>query len=268
MRFRPLALRLPTATAALVVVALVSPAAGAAPLRATDAAANPPPAAVVRLDNNGKVGRFDVALIAGSARCRAGAIVQELVVSVMEGARSGSTSAIPAGLVCDGAFHRFEVSVGASDFGPFTPGFVDADARLTVLDPDSMDPLPQGHASKQVWLRPAVKLAVLSSGRLLRDGTVRLTVVARCETPWFAAGISLSISQSPPGLIGGETFLPDVPACDGVDHTFRVRVAASVDPFRPGKSQVLGFLTVLDPDSGDPVDQAQVNKVVRLNGPQ
>jgi hypothetical protein len=96
---------------------------------------------------------------------------------------------------------------------------------------------------------------------------VRLRVTAKCQTPWYADGISLSLSQDPPGFIGGEAFVPDVPVCDGQDHVFSVRVRPDADPFRLGPAHVLASLTVLDPVSGDPVDQAQVNRSVRLVRP-
>lgn len=246
--------------AVLAAAALLLAAPLAVPVPATAATT---PAAVVHLDNNGKIGRFDVALISGSTQCRAGAIVQELVVEVTQGTRSGLT-ATAAGIVCDGAPHPFEVSVTASDFGPFVRGFATVDARLTVLKPGSLDPFPQGHANKQVWLRPPVTMTVASHGRLLADGAVRLRVTAKCQTPWYADGISLSLSQDPPGLIGGEVFVPDVPVCDGESHTFALGITPSADPFRAGPAHVLAFLTVLDPASGDPVDQAQVNRTVRL----
>lgn len=249
-----------------VLTAAAMTLAGTLVVPATATAAATAPAAVVRLDNNGKVGRFEVALISGTVQCRAGAIVQELVVTVTQGTRTGTT-ATTNGIVCNGATHAIEVSVGASDFGPFAPGFASVDARLTVLKPGSMDPLPQGHANKQVWLRPPVRMVAASHARLAADGSLRLRVTARCETPWYADGISLSVSQDPPGFIGGEAFLPDVPVCDGQDHVFTVRFAPTQDPFRVGRAHVLAFLTVLDPASGDPVDQAQVNRTVRVLRP-
>ena len=52
---------------------------------AATATAAPLPAAQVTLDGTGVIGRFDSAVISGSLRCRAGAVQQELVITVHAG---------------------------------------------------------------------------------------------------------------------------------------------------------------------------------------
>ena len=67
----------------------------------------------------------------------------------------------------------------AHDGSPFAPGLADVDARFTVLDPESFDPLPQGVDSRRVWLDAPAQVLVSWRGALDEAGNASVAVVAR-----------------------------------------------------------------------------------------
>ena len=123
------------------------------------------PAAQVHIARKGSIGVGSSAVVHLWQRCTNGVVVAETVVEVNQPGANG-VSAGDFGMVCDGRWHLVEVSVSSTTGSPFAPGLADVDARFTVLDPESFDPLPQGVDSRRVWLavRPGPDLLARCAG--------------------------------------------------------------------------------------------------------
>jgi len=255
------------ARAAMVGVLVVSGAIGVA----ASASAAPPPAASVSLDGTGVIGRFDSAVISGSLRCRAGSVDQQLVLTMYQGSDEGG--AVLSDFTCDGQWHRFSTSALTNPLGgPFAPGDTWVEAVLTVNEPVTHNPLPQGHDANHVWLRPNVKVTAVWPMVLGSDGRVTVTVDAICRGPWAAESIYVRLNQGLNGLDAyGETYVgsPPVP-CDGRLHRLQVVVAPLGDPptvFRIRSTTVGLSMGIWDEAwTGDPINnyswEGQV-KIVR-----
>ncbi len=100
------------------------------------------PAAQVHIARTGSIGVGGSAVVHLWQRCTNGVVVAETVVEVNQPGANG-VSAGGFGMVCDGRWHRLNVTVSSTTGSPFASGFADVDARFTVLDPESFDPLPQ-----------------------------------------------------------------------------------------------------------------------------
>jgi len=236
---------------------------------AATATALPTPAAQVTLDGTGVIGRFDSAVISGSLQCRAGSVQQELVVTVTQGADSGTS--VLNNFTCDGTWHRFTTESLTDPLGgPFEPGNTWVDARLTVYEPVNYDPLPQGHDANAVWLRPNVKVTAVWPMVLGSDGNVTVTVDAVCRGPWAADSIGVNLYQGLNGLDAyGETYVgyPPVP-CDGKLHRLKVVVEPLGDTVFRIRPTILALsMSIWDEAwTGDPINgytwQGQV-RIVR-----
>jgi hypothetical protein len=215
------------------------------------------PAATVVIASPGKVGRFDTAVINLSQSCRAGAVVAELVVEVKQGTLTG-TKAGPLGARCDGLTHKLQVEVFSSTGDKFLPGPVQVSALFTVLDPDSMDPLPQGRDSATVTLLPAVEVAIGQEGAVGRFESVSIPVLYRCQRPWIVSGLDVNVTQ---GGVSGTAFRETGLVCNARWHHVSVGVSTgSGGSFGRGFADVNVSITVQDPESFDPVDQARTSK--------
>jgi hypothetical protein len=218
----------------------------------------------VNIGPTATVGRFDTAVLNIWTACRDQALVAELTVEVTQDTVSGSRSG-DFGITCDGGFHRVQVELFSDTGDPFNAGPVHVTALLTVLDPDSMDPLPQGRDSADVTLLAAVDVKIGGPVHLNKDGSVGVPVKTRCQRPWVDAGLDVDVSQNA-GTNGGGTFVGDgALVCDARWHKRIVRVIPT-SPFAVGSVHIDVFLTVYDPDSFDPVDQARASadrRVVR-----
>jgi hypothetical protein len=140
----------------------------------------------VEVGSVAKVGRFGSAIVTVWATCR-DAVVADLVIDVVQGSRSGTLTGTQ-GLICDGQWHRLrpEVSprlVDPAVDGPFEPGPARVDARLSLLDLDTLDPLPQAFDSApraHSWW--AVSTFWRISRCTTRSASIRWTKPARPST--------------------------------------------------------------------------------------
>jgi hypothetical protein len=214
----------------------------------------------VEVGSFAKVGRFGTAIVTVRATCR-DAVVADLVIDVEQGTRSGTLTGTQ-GLTCDGRWHRLRPEVSArlvdpAVDGPFEPGPARVDARLSLLDPETFDPLPQAFDSEIVTLLAPVEVRIGWQVKLNAGGSASVPVKARCQRPWVEPGLSVEVSQSD-GTTGGSASGDFGLVCDAQWHAFRVRVIPS-SPFAVGTVHVLAYLTVYDPLSFDPVDQANAS---------
>lgn len=245
-----------TALFASSLVLVAAPATNAAPHRHL-------PAAQVNIARNAAMGVNGSATVNVWQRCMSGAVAAELTVEVAQSDASGSRSGV-FGIVCDGRWHRTGVEIASTSGSPFTPGLADADARFTVLDPESFDPLPQGVDSERVWLAAPAQVRVSWRGELDGAGQATLVVWARCLAPWAVSDLSVELSQGPDSGLGntGDFGL----ACDGGWFRRDVKVIPSPGWFEPGRSLASASFTVLDLSTGDPVYTARSTKNVWLVG--
>jgi hypothetical protein len=86
--------------------------------------------------------------------------------------------------------------------------------------------------------------------RLRLDGTVPLSVFARCQPGQQAFELDVSVRQ---GAASGSTTLlgPGLTPCDGTSHRIRVLVSPDAGTFAAGPIDVEAFLGVFDPVEGD-----------------
>jgi hypothetical protein len=153
----------------------------------------------VEVGSVAKVGRFGTAIVTVRATCR-DAVVADLVIDVEQGTRSGTLTGTQ-GLTCDGRWHRLRPEVSArlvdpAVDGPFEPGPARVDARLSLLDPETFDPLPQAFDSEIVTLLAPVEVRIGWQVKLNAGGSASVPVKARCQRPWVEPGLSVEVSQS------------------------------------------------------------------------
>ena len=221
------------------------------------------PAAQVHIARHGSIGVGSSAVVHLWQRCTNGVVVAETVVEVNQPGANG-VGAGDLGMVCDGRWHRLDVTVSSTTGSPFVPGLADVDARFTVLDPESFDPLPQGLDSRRVWLAAPAQVLVSWRGALDEAGDASVAVVARCQPPWTVALLSLELTQGDDAGQGhsNDFGLP----CDGRWFHRVLKVVPSPGSFEPGKSEANASLSVLDPNTGDPVYTARFERNVWLAG--
>jgi hypothetical protein len=155
----------------------------------------------VHIARRGSIGVESSAVVHIWQRCKDGVVVAETVVEVNQPGAGGGVSAGDFGMVCDGRWHRIDVTVSSTSGSPFVPGLADVDARFTVLDPESFDPLPQGVDSRRVWLQAPAQVFVFWRGALDEAGNASVAVVARCQPPWTVALLSLELTQGGDALL-------------------------------------------------------------------
>jgi hypothetical protein len=237
------------------LVLVATPIANATPHRAL-------PAAQVHIARKSSIGVNSSAVVHIWQRCTNGVVVAETVVEVTQPG-AGGVSAGDFGMMCDGHWHRVDVTV-SSTTAPFAPGLADVDARFTVLDPDSFDPLPQGVDSRQVWVAAPAQVRVFGRGVLDEAGNASVAVWARCQAPWTVALLSVELTQ---GDDAGQGHSNDFGlACDGRWFRRVLKVVPSPGSFEPGASEANASLSILDPNTGDPVYTARFERNVWLVG--
>lgn len=236
------------AVGALVLAGLGGPA--SAVTTARDIA---PPQLKVR-DVGGPI-RYGPAPLTLSIRCFGGATLKELTVKVTQGPiRAEDYSGRTDDIVCDGVRRDIGVDSYVVEGEKFHVGPVMVTASLTVLDPQTMKPLPAVVATQSVYLRPYV-IAKIATGpvRLTADGSAVFSASVKCLAPYVLDYFDVSAWQNG-GRIGGYgPGDPQVPPCDGTFHerTFTVHPNK---PFVPGVIHVTANAYLLDPDTHAMVD--------------
>ena len=103
----------------------------------------------------------------------------------------------------------------------------------------------------------------LLGGRVTSDGSVALRILVRCQEPWIVQELVVEVSQ---GSLVGSTAGDFGIVCDGRRHLETITVAPSLGTFVGGTAHADAFFTVLDPESFDPVDQAQDSETIMVSG--
>lgn len=207
----------------------------------------------VKVKDVGDVWQYGEAIVAVSTRCFDGAIVQELTVDVDQGGLSSNGDGTE-GVVCDGVQRVVPVVVDTTSGDDFLSGSATMTARLTVLDPETGDPLPQGVSTGKVYLRPPAVVAVANGPvRLNANGNAVVRASIKCQPGWLVPGLGVTVSQNGGRIVGGSD-VKGVP-CDGSFHEYAFTVIPR-KPFVAGGVKVSASARVFDPDTYDPVDTA------------
>jgi hypothetical protein len=237
--------------ALLTSVALAAPA--AATVR-TAAGRGWSRAAEVRLGRDVRLGQFSQAVVAVQTRCRPGFAVQELRIDLVQlggdrGSRTGDF-----GIVCDGAWHQLSVFVNTPDGGPFRPGWTKVFARLTVVEVTTGAQARPARDAISDFVHGQAEVKVSRDVRLGQEDAALVTVFVRCERPWIAQPMVVSVAQDE-GFTNGSA-VHDGIVCDDRWHRIDLRVYPSDERFHRGLTTVDASLDVLDPIDFDPVEQA------------
>ena len=246
----------------IVVVALATPALANAGRSGPDRHRSR--SAEVKIAREVRLGQFSEAVVTLWTRCKAPFVVQELVVDLTQvGGDSGSRSG-DFGIVCDGAWHRLTLSVNTADGGPFGRGLTTVTARLTVVDPVTGDPAPQGWDSITDFVHAQVEVNVSRDVRLGQGDAMLVKVYVRCERPWVPQPLTVEVSQDD-GFTFGSTSGAFGIVCDDRWHAVEMQVFPSGERFHRGMTRVDASLEVLDPIDFDPVEQGTDSVTVWVN---
>jgi len=158
--------------------------------------------------------------------------VLEAVVAVSQPQASGQAS-FP--LTCIGSLRMFTVAVPSTG-GTFDLGDAVATASVTIKRGKTQSV----QDSQVVDVQPTVLVDLADTARLESGGgAVVIDVTVAC--PAGATGQDSYVNVSQGQTTGNGAYLP---ACDGQQHTFSVRVQASQGVFQAGSAQSLTFAFV------------------------
>lgn len=208
----------------------------------------------LRIKDVGDPLNYGQAILTLSVRCFGGALVEKLPVTITQGQMTGAGDVAPDNIVCDGVRRDVLVAPNNDDGEPFSVGPAVVTARLTVLDPQTMKPLPEVISTQSVYLR-AYAVVKIATGpvRLNANGNAVLRASIKCLAPYEVSSFFVTASQNGGRIFGYGNGSVINPPCDGAFHelTFTVRPNK---PFTAGGIQVSALGYVFDPDTGDPVD--------------
>lgn len=239
------------AVGALVLAGVGSPVSAAAAARDIT-----PPLMWIR--HVGDPQQYGSASVTLSIRCFGGALAKPLTVKITQGQVTGEQSEDRDDIICDGVrrdVHAFPYSDDGADFvgGPAT-----VTARLTVVDPQTMKPLPEVVATQSVYLRPFVTVRIAKGPvRLNANGSAVIRASIKCLNLYQVTGFYVSASQNGGRVSGRGNGDAENPPCDGTfrEHKF---IVTPNQPFVPGTIVVTVVGGVSDADTYDPVDGATV----------
>lgn len=208
----------------------------------------------VEIKDTGKVWAFASAQVQVAVRCFGGAVVQGLVVDVVQGDASAHADG-DFGIVCDGVRRLIPV-VAQTDGAEFDGGRARVTARLTVLEPGTTHPLPPGVDNASVYLRPVAAVRVANGPvRLNANGNAVVRALMKCQQPWVSQSFGVDVTQNRGRIIG--TAYVNEPPCDGTFHEYTFTIRPN-QPFTPGGVKVSASVSVLDPWAFDPLGAAGV----------
>jgi hypothetical protein len=242
------------ATAALAAIVGIGLFAVLAPDRA-DASG---PVAQVHVHAQAYEGPRGTILASLRGRCAPGYEVADLVLDFSQGAVT-TPSVLGQPFRCDGRWHEQRVT----SLEAFEPGHATLTARLSVVRVSTGDPGPQAVDTQDLYVRPAAKVVLPRTVHLEPDGAITAVVRARCDTPWVLQDFLVEATQGDGvGAPFGST-LADL-VCDGKVRPVTVRIAPVAAPFHRGHLRLDGVISLLDPDSFDPVTSAGATRTVRV----
>ncbi len=190
------------------------------------------------------------------ARCAPGLAFVALTLDWRQGdLTTPSTHGGP--VTCDGRWHRQTVT----SFEAFEGGPAHVRARLDVVDPATGRAGTPGIHVTRIYVRPATVIRLPGTATLLPGGGLRISTLARCDTPWLLQSYELDAQQGEfPDLAAGGGNVEDRPPCDGVYHRVTF-VLGSVQPvgFHRGWAQVSAQIVLLDRVDFDPIASAHAS---------
>jgi hypothetical protein len=219
----------------------------------------------VRVSRDVRLGQFSEAVVSVWTFCRSPLVVQELVVEVTQAGAAGS-SAGDFGIVCDGRWHLVRVSVTTPGGGPFSPGPTKVRALLTVVDPETGDPVDRAHDAIFTFVRAQAEVHIGRNVRLGQGNAILVPIFARCDEPWVVSDLVVEVTQAAgtrAGTAAGDFGI----VCDERWHRVEVQVFSSVDRFLPELTAVTASFSVLDPIDFDPVETAVDSITVFVRAP-
>ena len=248
--------RLVRALAAALSVALL------AALPGPTASADPAPDAEIRIQGQAAEGPRGTIMGEVRVRCAPGLVATGFVMQISQGdvATPPSQEALPS---CTGALEPQSFS----SLEAFDPGPAVVVATLELADAVTGEPRGTVTQTKQIYVRPAAKIVLPRTAKLLPGRIVKLVVRARCDEPWVPGDFLVSATQGEPvGAAQDSEFLSI--ECDGQVRSYVVRLRSERSPdrgvFRLGWIRVDAELTVFDPEHFDPVAQARRTKAIRV----
>jgi hypothetical protein len=159
--------------------------------------------------------------------------VVEATVTVSQPSGSGQAS-FP--LSCIKSMRSFSIAVPAT-----TGSFQLGEALVTATVVIERGKTARADDSEVLPVDPTVLVELAGSGQRVDDGrAVVLDVTVACPVGTTGRQSSLVVSQSPV-IIGSGTYTP---VCDGLRHTFTVRVETNSNPYQPGIAQALTFAQI------------------------
>ncbi len=248
----------------VAVIALAAPALGTP--AGSDTSRHPRRSAEVKISRDVRLGQFSEMRVRLWARCRSPLIVQELLIDVSQAGLSGSFTG-DFGIICDGTWQQVRTSVSTPGGGPFEPGLTTVTATLTVIDPVTGDPAPQGQDSITVFVHSQAEVKISRNVRLGQGGAMLVSVWVRCEIPWVRAELSSGSHRMKGSIVGRAPFDFGI-VCDDRWHRIDVQVFSSGElVLGGGLTRVDASLDVQDPIDFDPVDQATDSVTVWVRAP-
>lgn len=239
------------AAAALVLAGLGSPASAATAERDIRA----PQLTIKHVGDPEQYGGASLTL---SIRCFGGALAKELDVKITQGQVSGGRSEERDDIVCDGVRRDVADYPYSDDGQDFVAGPAMVTARLTVVDPKTMKPLPQVEATQRVYLRPYVTVTIAKGPvRINANGRLVVRASIKCRDLYQVSSFYVSASQNDGRIYGSAGLHGENPPCDGTlqERTFTI---TPNKPFTPGKVRLTAVGGLLDAGTYDPVDVASV----------
>lgn len=242
-----------TLSAALVVSAVSGPT----------ASADPAPDAEIRVQGQAFEGPRGTILGEVRVRCATGLVATGFVLQISQGdvVTPPTQEPLPS---CTGALEP----QAFSSLEAFDPGSATVVATLELADAVTGEPRGTVTQTKQIYVRPAAKIVLPRTARLLPGRVVKLVVRARCDEPWVPGDFLVSATQGEPVGAAQDFEFVTIDECDGELRSYVVRLRSERSPdrgvFRLGWIRVDAELTVFDPDSFDPVAQARKTRAVRV----
>ncbi len=196
-----------------------------------------------------------------TARCDEPNVVGDLVVEVSQdaGARFGSVAG-DLGVTCDGAPHALDLQI-PSFGGRWHGGTTLVQASFSIYDPVTGDPVDQAVDSVGVDVRAPADVELRHRAKLRPSGAVVLRLRVRCSDELVVQDLEVELSQGSVGASKAGDFGIE---CDGRWERVRLRLRPLSGWFHPGDADAFAYLTVLDPDSFDPVWQARDTETLTL----
>ncbi|WP_395690611.1 hypothetical protein [Nocardioides sp.] len=186
-------------------------------------------------------------------RCAPGYRVDELRLDFVQGEVT-TPSVLGQPFPCDQRWHELRVS----SLEAFQPGPAALTATVTVVRTGSGDRAQVADA-RAIYVRPAAQVLLARVAHLGADGALTVPAQARCDAPWVLQDLLASATQGDGVGAPSGYALADL-VCDGRLHPVTFTITSVSAPYVRGWVRLDASLTLLDPDSFDPVTQATATR--------